>query len=58
MKEVRYALKRDNDDELAPPEIKPVLLEGPPPPKPPDELKRLHFNDYSLYFMTPPGASS
>jgi uncharacterized protein YjbI with pentapeptide repeats len=51
MKEVRYALKRKGGDELAPPEMIPVIIEGPPVPKPPDELAHLHFNDYLIYFM-------
>lgn len=52
MEEVKYALKRKEADELAPPEIKPVIIEGPPSPQPPDELKHLHFNDYLLYFLS------
>ncbi len=51
MKEVQYALKRKGDDELAPPEIFPVIIEGPPIPLPPEELSHLHFNDKILYVM-------
>ena len=45
MKEVRYALKRQGSDRFAPPEIIPVILEGPPVPKPPEDLAHLHFDD-------------
>jgi hypothetical protein len=54
LEEVRYAIKRKGDEELAPPEILPVLIEGPPPVEPPEELAHLHFNDRLLYFMAPP----
>ena len=53
LKEVRYALRHKGGDDLAMPEIKPVVIEGPPPPAPPTELAHLHFNDYFLYFMIP-----
>ncbi len=55
LKEVRYALQCKKGDDFAPPEIKPVVIEGPPPPAPPMELAHLHFNDYILYFMNPQG---
>jgi hypothetical protein len=51
MKEVRYAIELHGGDEMAPPEIVPVLIEGPPPVAPPPELKDLHFNDRFLYFI-------
>lgn len=52
MNEVNYALKRQeqNAKGLALPEIIPVIIEGPPPVKPPPELAHLHFNDYLIYF--------
>jgi len=53
-KEVRYALARRGRDELSPPEIRPVILEGPPIVEPWEELAHLHFNDRMLYFMRPP----
>jgi hypothetical protein len=33
------------------PEIHPILIEGPPPPKPPDSLAFLQFNDSLLYVI-------
>jgi hypothetical protein len=51
IKEVRYAIGRHRGDEMAPPEIVPVMIEGPPPVAPPSELKDLHFNDSFLYFI-------
>jgi hypothetical protein len=48
--EVRHALARRGGDELAPPEIKPVILEGPPMIEPWEELAHLHFDDRLRYF--------
>lgn len=45
MKETRRALARQAGDASSPPPIRPVVLEGPPVPSPPDDLKHLHFND-------------
>jgi TIR domain-containing protein len=50
-KEVQYALDRKHGDEYAPPEIGPVIIEGPPVPPPWKELAHLHFNDPTTYFM-------
>jgi tetratricopeptide (TPR) repeat protein len=50
-KEVQYALDRKCGDESAPPEIGPVIIEGPPVPRPWKELSYLHFNDRMIYFM-------
>jgi hypothetical protein len=50
-KEVDYALARKGGDDLAPPEIRPVILEGPPIVPPPSNLAHLHFNDRMIYFM-------
>jgi hypothetical protein len=52
-KELRYALDRKHGDEFAPPEIGPVIIEGPPVPRPWKELAHLHFNDRMIYFMQP-----
>jgi hypothetical protein len=50
-KEVRYALERKRGDEFAPPDISPVLIQGPPVPRPWRELEYLHFNDPRIYIM-------
>ncbi|MEH2003936.1 toll/interleukin-1 receptor domain-containing protein [Nostoc sp.] len=50
-KEVLYALERQGTDGLRPPEIIPVIIEGPPLVPPPSELQNLHFNDKLLYLM-------
>jgi hypothetical protein len=55
-KEVEYALGRKGGDDSRPPEIVPILIEGPPVPLPPPELAHLHFNDRLLYYMTRPKA--
>jgi hypothetical protein len=47
LKEIRYAR-----DRRPPPEIKPVILEGPPVIAPPEDLNDLHFNDKFIYFIT------
>jgi hypothetical protein len=51
LKEVRYAIERHAGDEMAAPEIIPVIIEGPPPVAPPPELQDLHFNDKFVYFI-------
>jgi hypothetical protein len=50
-KEILLALGRKGDNDDLPPEIIPVIIEGPPPAKPPDELNFLHFNDKFMYFI-------
>jgi hypothetical protein len=56
-REVAHALTRQGDHHLMPPEIRPVILEGPPVPAPWAELSHLHFDDRVLYFMRPDEAS-
>jgi hypothetical protein len=58
MKEVDYALARKGADESGPPEIIPMVIEGPPPVKPPRRLSHLHFNDLFLYAMAQPQAKA
>jgi hypothetical protein len=50
-KEVQYALRRQSESPAPPPEIVPVIIEGPPPVAPPRYLAALHFNDKFLYFI-------
>ena len=52
-KEVQYALDRQRGDDSPPPEILPIMIEGPPVPLPNPELAHLHFNDKLLYYMRP-----
>ena len=54
--EVKYALSRQGPDELAPPEIRPVIIEGPPIPPPWPELAHLHFGDRLVYVMAGSGS--
>lgn len=51
LKEALYALERQGKDGLNPPEIIPVIIEGPPAVSPPNELQHLHFNDKLLYLI-------
>lgn len=49
IKEAEYALARqDNGAEI---QIMPVLLEGPPAPRPPQSLRAIHFNDPIRYII-------
>ena len=48
-KEIGYAVQRKRGDPAAPPQIRPVILEGPPIPTPPEELAHIHFNDFLCY---------
>jgi hypothetical protein len=50
-KEVNYALARKRGDEFVPPEIRPVVIEGPPVIPPWEELSHLHLNDMLVYLM-------
>jgi serine/threonine protein kinase len=49
-REVEHALGRRVSPD-ADPEIRPVILEGPPVPPPWDDLRDLHFDDYLLYVL-------
>ena len=57
-KEILYAIARRAGDENAAPAIHPVVIEGPPPPDPPTELKFLHFDDKFNYFIFATGAAA
>jgi hypothetical protein len=58
LKEAGYALNRQKGDPNAPPDIHPVIIEGPPVPEPPPELRHLLFNDPLIYFMKPAARGS
>jgi hypothetical protein len=48
-KEVKYALERKRDDDLAPPALEPIIIEGPPVPLPWKEVAHLQFDDLRIY---------
>jgi len=50
-KEILYAMARRHGDENALPAIHPVIIEGPPPPAPPAELRFLQFDDKFSYWI-------
>jgi serine/threonine-protein kinase len=50
LSEIEYALYRKRGDAAAPPEIMPVVLEGPPAPPAPESLSDVSFDDYLPYF--------
>ena len=54
-KEISYAIQRKQGIDENPPEIIPVIIEGPPVPAPPSELKHIHFNDKMIYFIADMG---
>ena len=51
MEEVKYAIGLKEGNDMLPPDIIPIIIEGPPPVSPPGELSHLHFNDHLIYFM-------
>jgi hypothetical protein len=53
-READYALKRQNGDPDAEPEIHPVVIEGPPVELPWEELLHLHFFDPLTYMLERP----
>jgi hypothetical protein len=48
-REWMHALKCRGSGKDGTPDIYPVLIEGPPVPSPPEELKRFHFRDFLAY---------
>jgi hypothetical protein len=51
LKEIQYALARRKSSDDERPDIVPVILEGPPPPSPPEFMKDIHFNDSLVYVL-------
>ncbi len=51
MRETEYALARRAASDDGNPDIIPVIIEGPPPPTPPESLKDIHFNDSMIYVL-------
>ncbi len=50
-REIVYAVTRKDGHDENPPEILPVIIEGPPVPPPPEELGDLEFSDTIVYLM-------
>jgi hypothetical protein len=50
-REVDQAISVRERSDGSKPEIMPVILEGPPPPAPPERLKHLHFDDGLCYVI-------
>jgi hypothetical protein len=50
-REAEYALARRRASSDASPDIRPIVLEGPPVPPPPPSLAELHFNDMLRYVV-------
>ncbi len=53
-REVDFAIACKAGDDFSPPEIRPVIIEGPPVVPPWEDLAHMHFNDRVLYFMNRP----
>jgi hypothetical protein len=59
-REIDHALMCRRKSASESPEILPIVIEGPPPPKPPERLAHLHFDDPLCYLIAaaaPPLAS-
>lgn len=56
-RETDRALKRRGGSDDAPPDIIPIVLEGPPMPQPPDGWKEIHFNDWLRHVIAAEQAS-
>ena len=56
--ETDRALARRGGKPDAPPDIVPIVLEGPPVPAPPESWKDIHFNDWLRYVIAAEEASS
>jgi hypothetical protein len=52
VRETEHALGRQGGAPDADPHIKPIILEGPPVPRPPASLGHLHFNDFITHVIT------
>ncbi len=57
-KEVDYALARQKASPERLPDILPVIIEGPPPPQPPESMRDIHFNDSLIYVLAAVQAQS
>jgi TIR domain-containing protein len=51
IRETEHALERQAASREEAPEIKPIILDGPPVPLPPPSLGRLHFNDFITHVI-------
>ena len=51
IREAEYALRRQESDPDRLPDIRPVIIDGPPSPPPPPALQALHFNDAMRYLI-------
>jgi hypothetical protein len=51
LREADYALKQQRRSRDKLPDIMPVVLDGPPPPRPPKSLQHIHFNDPICYII-------
>jgi hypothetical protein len=51
MNETKYALARRASSKEGRPDIVPVIIEGPPPPTPPEALREIHLSDCMLYVL-------
>jgi hypothetical protein len=57
IREAEYAMKRQRESGGRRPQITPFILEGPPPPAPPQSLAELHFNDPIRYVIAAEAAA-
>jgi hypothetical protein len=50
-REARYALDRHDASKDEEPDIRPIIIEGPPVPPRPESLREIHFNDPLCYVL-------
>jgi hypothetical protein len=58
IRETEYALSRQGRNPDKEPEIKPIILESNPVPRPPKSLDHLHFNDFISHVIAAMEAAS
>jgi hypothetical protein len=51
VREAEYALRRYDASMERAPDIRPIIIEGPPVSPPPDSLNKIHFNDPMCYVL-------
>jgi TIR domain len=51
VREAKYALDRQEASDEEEPDIRPIIIEGPPVSPPPESLRKIHFNDPLCYVL-------
>lgn len=51
MREAKYALDRQDASNENEPDVRPIIIEGPPVSPAPESLRKIHFNDPLCYVL-------